>query len=163
MCKIRMSEIVLVALALVLSGVIIFFTVAERSAAVPIGAAVGRNISSAAPTETDSPLPADVVQAASPSRTSPADGSQRGSTHAKTQPADTKTSSTANPVGDIININTASAEELMSLSGIGETLSARIVAYREQNGPFRTIEDIMNVSGIGEGKFSAIKDRIVVG
>lgn len=162
MCKIRISEIVLVALALVLSGVIILFSVAERSAAVPIGVA-GQNISSAAPTETGSPLPADVVQAATPSRTSPADGAGCGSATANTHPADAKTPPTADPVGDIININTASAEELMSLSGIGEKLSERIIAYREQNGPFRTIEEIMNVSGIGEGKFSAIKDRIVVG
>ncbi len=62
-----------------------------------------------------------------------------------------------------ININTASSEELCSLSGIGETLSERIVKYRSEHGPFSSIEEIMNVDGIGDSKFLAIKDYITVG
>jgi len=62
-----------------------------------------------------------------------------------------------------LDINGASKEELMTLPGIGEELAGRIVAYRESEGPFETIEDIMKVSGIGEGKFAALKDRIAVG
>ena len=62
-----------------------------------------------------------------------------------------------------ININTASAEELTALQGIGETLSERIVEYRETNGDFSSIEDVMNVNGIGESRFFSIKDYITVG
>jgi competence protein ComEA len=48
-----------------------------------------------------------------------------------------------------ININTASADELTQLKGVGPKLAAGIVAYREANGPFKTVEDIVNVKGIG--------------
>ena len=59
-----------------------------------------------------------------------------------------------------ININTASASELILLSGIGEGRAADIIKYREENGDFSRIEDIMKVSGIGEKTFEEIKDRI---
>ena len=62
----------------------------------------------------------------------------------------------------IININTASRAELTDLAGIGDVLAGRIVDYREKSGGFSKIEDIMRVSGIGEGRFAAIKDRIAV-
>jgi len=61
-----------------------------------------------------------------------------------------------------ININTASADELMTLPGIGPSTAEKIISYREQNGEFKKIEDIMNVSGIGEGKFNKMKDYITV-
>ena len=61
-----------------------------------------------------------------------------------------------------VDLNTATAEELDTLPGIGESLAGRIIAYREANGPFRTIEQIMEVSGIGEAKFAELKDRITV-
>lgn len=60
----------------------------------------------------------------------------------------------------LVNINKASVEELMTLPGIGEAKAKAIVSYRESNGNFKTIEDIMNVSGIKEGAFSKIKDMI---
>ena len=62
----------------------------------------------------------------------------------------------------IININTASLEELDTLPGIGPSTAQNIIDYRTQNGPFAQIEDIMNVSGIGEGRFNDIKDLITV-
>ncbi|MCL2220897.1 MAG: ComEA family DNA-binding protein [Oscillospiraceae bacterium] len=62
-----------------------------------------------------------------------------------------------------ININTASQTELTDLPGVGNTISARIVEYRQQHGEFNNIDDIMNVSGIGERRFEAIKDLITVG
>ena len=62
-----------------------------------------------------------------------------------------------------VNINTADESGLTMLSGIGDTRAKAIIAYREENGPFATIEDIMNVSGIKEGTFEKIKDDIVVG
>ena len=61
-----------------------------------------------------------------------------------------------------VNINTASASELTTLDGIGESTAAKIIAYRQANGFFASIEDIKKVSGIGDRKYEAIKDRITV-
>jgi competence protein ComEA len=61
-----------------------------------------------------------------------------------------------------ININTATKEELMTLSGIGESKALGIINYREKEGLFKTIEDLMNVSGIGEAAFAKIKDFITI-
>jgi competence protein ComEA len=63
---------------------------------------------------------------------------------------------------DQININTADDNTLQSLPGIGPVLSKRIIDYRNQNGLFEVIEDIKDVSGIGEKKFEGIKDLICV-
>ncbi len=62
-----------------------------------------------------------------------------------------------------ININTATMEELQKLPRVGPALAQRIVAYREMYGPFRTPEDLMQVPGIGEAIFAAIRDYITVG
>lgn len=62
----------------------------------------------------------------------------------------------------LLDINYASVEELETLPGIGPTLAENIVMYREENGPFLRIEDIMNVPGIGESTFERIKDLIYV-
>jgi competence protein ComEA len=59
-----------------------------------------------------------------------------------------------------IHINTASLEELMTLPGIGESKAAGIIEYRESAGGFQSIEDIKNVSGIGDAVYTKIKDRI---
>lgn len=61
-----------------------------------------------------------------------------------------------------ISINTATKEELMTLPGIGESKAEQIISYREENGPFTSIEDITNVSGIGESIFAQIKENITV-
>lgn len=61
-----------------------------------------------------------------------------------------------------ININTASTEELMSLDGVGEATADKIIAYRQEHGSFSSIEEIKEVSGIGEKKFEAMKDAITV-
>ena len=61
-----------------------------------------------------------------------------------------------------VDLNTATAEELDTLPGIGESLAGRIIAYREANGPFGSIEEIMEVSGIGEAKFAELEDRVTV-
>ena len=61
-----------------------------------------------------------------------------------------------------VNLNTASVEELADLPGIGAELARRVVEYREEHGPFAAIEEIMEVSGIGEGKFEGLKERVTV-
>ena len=66
------------------------------------------------------------------------------------------------PKRDIININTADEEELLKFSGIGEKMAKRIIEYRNENGPFEKIEDIMNVDGIGEVFFENNKKNIAV-
>lgn len=62
-----------------------------------------------------------------------------------------------------ININTANAEQLQQLPRVGEVLSNRIVAYREEHGDFKNKEDIMNVSGIGNSLYNNIVDYITLG
>jgi competence protein ComEA len=61
-----------------------------------------------------------------------------------------------------ININTASAEELAQLKGIGPSHAAKIVAYREKNGPFKMPKDLTQVSGIGQKTFEANQEFLIV-
>lgn len=61
-----------------------------------------------------------------------------------------------------VNINTADEDELMTLSGIGESRAKAIIAYREENGKFESIEDIMKIDGIKEKMFEKIRDSITV-
>ena len=83
---------------------------------------------------------------------------------------DTK-SSGGNPLGQeqpeqeksgLIDINTATKEQLMTLAGIGESKAMAIIAYREEHGKFKKIEDIMNITGIKNGVFDKIKSQIRV-
>ena len=75
---------------------------------------------------------------------------------------------TSNPNGTTIpnigkiNINTATKEQLMTLPGIGEVKAQAIIDYRTKNGPFKSIHDIVNVSGIGEKTFEKIENLITV-
>ena len=61
-----------------------------------------------------------------------------------------------------VNLNTASAEELQTLSGIGPSLSQRIIDYRQANGPFKSVEDLRKVPGIGDTRFKSLKDLVCV-
>ena len=61
-----------------------------------------------------------------------------------------------------LDLNAATDEELAQLPGIGEELARRIVEYREANGAFESVEELMEVSGIGEGKFAGLEGRITV-
>ena len=77
---------------------------------------------------------------------------------AKTAPrAAAKPASTA-----IVNLNTASATDLESLPGIGAKTAARIVEYRQKNGPFKKVEELMNVRGVGEKNFLKLKPQLTV-
>src|SRR5471030_1384790 len=62
----------------------------------------------------------------------------------------------------IVNLNTASATDLESLPGVGAKTAARIVEYRQKNGPFKKIEELMNVHGVGEKNFLKLKPQITV-
>lgn len=66
------------------------------------------------------------------------------------------------PAGQLININTAESVELERLPGIGPATAKSIISYRESHGPFGTIEEIMNVSGIKSSRFEAIRELITV-
>jgi len=63
----------------------------------------------------------------------------------------------------VVNINTATAAELDSLPGIGAKTAARIVEYRQKNGPFKKVEELMNVRGVGEKNFLKLKPQLTVG
>ncbi|MDD4170435.1 MAG: helix-hairpin-helix domain-containing protein [Desulfotomaculaceae bacterium] len=62
----------------------------------------------------------------------------------------------------LVNINTANLSQLDTLPGIGPAIAQRIIQYRETNGPFNTVEDLKNVSGIGDKKFESLKDKVIV-
>ena len=61
-----------------------------------------------------------------------------------------------------IDLNKATIEDLLQLKGVGKTYAERIVNYREQNGPFKKIDEIQLVKGIGEKTFEAIKDQLII-
>ena len=61
-----------------------------------------------------------------------------------------------------VNLNSASAAQIAALPGIGQKTAELIVQYRQKNGPFKKIEEIMNVRGVGEKSFLRIKDRLTV-
>jgi competence protein ComEA len=70
--------------------------------------------------------------------------------------------SSSSQEGGKVNINTATAEELDTLPGVGPSIAQRIIDYRTTNGPFQSIEDIKNVKGIGDATFEKLKDKITV-
>lgn len=79
------------------------------------------------------------------------------------QTTDNKSSnSQTNTSSSKVNINKANKEELQTLSGIGESTANKIIEYRKEHGEFKTIEDIKNVSGIGEAKYEQIKENIKI-
>ena len=62
----------------------------------------------------------------------------------------------------LVNVNTATAEELETLSGIGEVLAAAIIQYRDENGPFTSVDELLEVSGIGEVTLEEIRESVTV-
>ncbi len=62
-----------------------------------------------------------------------------------------------------VDLNTSTAKELQQLPGIGKGLAKRIIDYRTANGPFKTIEDLLKVKGIGKKMFARMQDRLTVG
>lgn len=68
--------------------------------------------------------------------------------------------SATNPSDGIISLSQASASELETLPGVGPVLAERIVAHREAHGPFEAVEDLLEVSGIGESKLASLRDMV---
>jgi len=62
-----------------------------------------------------------------------------------------------------VNLNEAELEELSTLQGVGSVIAQRILAFRQNNGPFLKIEDLMNVRGIGETKFLQLREQVTIG
>lgn len=101
----------------------------------------------AVPAQTESALPS--VPAAS----APTEKSTAAPTEAATQPP-----TEPGP----LDLNRATAQELTTLPGIGEVLAQRIVDYREAHGPFRSVEELIAVEGIGEGKLEKLRELVTV-
>ncbi len=80
----------------------------------------------------------------------------------KTESAKPTATAPATPSAQIVNLNTATAAQIATLPGIGLKTAELIVQYRQKNGNFKKIEEIMNVRGIGEKSFLKLKDRITV-
>ena len=80
----------------------------------------------------------------------------------QTQAAQEKVAPAGKPA-PLVNLNTATQRELEDLPGIGAATAARIVEYRQKKGPFKKIEELMNVQGIGEKSFLKLKPQITVG
>ena len=71
-------------------------------------------------------------------------------------------SAVARPTVSAVNLNTATAQQLETLPGIGPRTAQRIIEYREKNGPFKKVEDLMNIQGIGEKNFLRVKGLVSV-
>ena len=82
---------------------------------------------------------------------------------AQSQPKTSQASKAVPAAPSIVNLNTASQAELEALPGVGAKTAARIVEYRQKKGPFKKIEELMNVQGIGEKSFLKLKPQLTVG
>ncbi len=148
-----MKERVLLVLALLLCLATVLLAVWEAPDLSPMGVVY----SDAAQTEGAawSDAAGSTAQAAS---SAPA-----GTSAAQTTPPQTSGASAAPPAADgRLDLNTATLEQLMELPGIGEVLAERVLEYRETHGGFSSVEELMNVSGIGEKRFAALKDLVTV-
>ncbi len=164
MLKWRKSEIILVVTALCMTAAIVIFAVIDSSK--PI-AAVSYDMTA---TLNYNSLYVDDAQAKTNNTDKTAVSGSASKATVKTAKATTKKAvvnatraTKTEAFNGVININTASAEELTVLNGIGEKTADKIIEYRNENGKFSSIDEIMNVSGIGEKKFEKIKEHITVG
>jgi competence protein ComEA len=66
------------------------------------------------------------------------------------------------PTGDLVNVNTATAVDLETLPGVGEVIAQAIIEYRTQNGPFSSVDQLLDVSGIGDATLEDIRELVTV-
>jgi competence protein ComEA len=92
----------------------------------------------------------------------PAKGEAQASGSGTSSGAGSSSGSSTGEATELVNLNTASSEELQTLSGIGPSLAQRIIDYREQNGGFASVEDLKEVSGIGDVRYASLKDKVCV-
>lgn len=106
----------------------------------------------------------DKVEAAqtanSAAASAPASSASASSSSASSSSVSSSTSGAAS--GDLINLNTATASDLQKLNGIGEKKAEQIIAYRQEKGSFKSIDELKEVSGIGDKTFAAIKDQLTI-
>lgn len=67
------------------------------------------------------------------------------------------------PQAALVDINTAGVEELMTVPGIGQVIAQRIVEYRDKNGPYASVDDLLKIQGIGEKSLARIRERLTAG
>lgn len=106
----------------------------------------------------------DKVEAAqtanSAAASAPASSASASSSSSSSSSVSSSTSGAAS--GDLINLNTATASDLQKLNGIGEKKAEQIIAYRQEKGSFKSIDELKEVSGIGDKTFAAIKDQLTI-
>ena len=103
---------------------------------------------------------ANSAAASAPASSASASSSSASSSSASSSSVSSSTSGAAS--GDLINLNTATASDLQKLNGIGEKKAEQIIAYRQEKGSFKSIDELKEVSGIGDKTFAAIKDQLTI-
>lgn len=88
---------------------------------------------------------------------------QQGKSSASPAPQGVKVTKPAPLLGSPVNLNTASQAQLETLPGVGPKAAQRVIEYRKDNGPFKKIEDLMNVKGFGEKTFLKLKPMLTTG
>jgi comEA protein len=101
------------------------------------------------------------ISAAAPAAASPGPQSSVPLTNVAKQTREAQASKEKPPAA-VVNINTATAAELQTLPGIGAATAARILEYRQKNGGFKKVEDLMNIRGIGEKSFLKLKPLVTI-
>lgn len=105
---------------------------------------------------------AEAAQTANSAAASAPASSPSASSSSSSSSSSVSSSTSGAASGDLINLNTATASDLQKLNGIGEKKAEQIIAYRQEKGSFKSIDELKEVSGIGDKTFAAIKDQLTI-